>query len=137
MRDPRASKHRGVALGCTDHPRALVIRWQPREVSIRRNVFIFGLEIIAISVAVVEGIKKPMTCDEFVDSLQAFRDDELTLPERIRVQEHLVGCEKCSVYLRRYEQTIKLAKSTASDDAEAAPLPESLVRRIVAARRRS
>jgi Putative zinc-finger len=137
MRDQRASNHRGVALGCTHHPRALVVRWQTRRGIYSKELLIFGLEIIAISVAVVEGIKKPMTCDEFVDSLQAFRDDELTLPERIRAQEHLVGCEKCSVYLRRYEQTIKLAKSSASDDAEAAPLPESLVRRIMAARRRS
>jgi anti-sigma factor RsiW len=78
-----------------------------------------------------------MTCRELVDSLQAFRDDELRLPERIRAQEHLASCDKCSAYLRRYEQTIELAKSTASDSADAAPLPESLVRRIMAARPRS
>jgi anti-sigma factor RsiW len=78
-----------------------------------------------------------MTCEEFVDSLQAFRDNELTLPERIRAREHLAICEECPAYLRRYEQTIKLAKSIASDSADAIPLSESLVRRIVTARRRS
>jgi anti-sigma factor RsiW len=81
--------------------------------------------------------EEPMTCRELVDSLQAFRDNELTLAERIRAREHLASCEKCSAYLRRYEQTIRFAKSTASDSADATPLPESLVRRIVAARRRS
>lgn len=75
-----------------------------------------------------------MTCEEFADSLQAFRDDELKLPERIRAQEHLARCEKCSARLRRYEQTINLAKGIASENADAAPLPESLVRRIMAAR---
>jgi anti-sigma factor RsiW len=79
--------------------------------------------------------ENPMSCKEFVDSLQAFRDDELTSPDRIRAQEHLASCEKCSAYLHRYEQTIQVAKNTASDNADSALLPESLVRRIVAARR--
>lgn len=83
------------------------------------------------------GMKKnSMTCEEFVSSLQAFRDDELTSPHRTRAEEHLTGCEKCSAYLRGYERTIELAKSTASDSADSAPLPEGLVRRIVAARHR-
>jgi anti-sigma factor RsiW len=47
--------------------------------------------------------KNPMTCEEFVDSLQAFLDDELMSPERIRAQEHLSSCDKCFAYLRGYE----------------------------------
>jgi anti-sigma factor RsiW len=84
------------------------------------------------------GIKKNlMTCEEFVDSLAAFRDDELAPADRIRVQEHLAGCGRCSAYLRQYERTIQLAKKTRSDSNLWLPLPENLVRRIMASRRRS
>jgi anti-sigma factor RsiW len=80
--------------------------------------------------------KNPMTCEEFVDSLGAFWDGDLTSPDRIRAQEHLTGCDKCSAYLRGYEQAIELAKKTLSTRVSAA-LPENLVRRIMVARRRS
>jgi anti-sigma factor RsiW len=79
----------------------------------------------------------PMTCEEFVASLQAFRDDELTSPDRIRAQKHLAGCLKCSAYLRGYKRTIELAKSCASGSDYLTALTESLVRKIVAGRRRS
>lgn len=81
-----------------------------------------------------------MTCKEFIDSLAAFRDADLTLPDRIRAQEHLISCKKCSAYLRGYERTIELAKKTrsnSSNSAVSAALPENLVRNIMGARRRS
>jgi predicted anti-sigma-YlaC factor YlaD len=85
----------------------------------------------------VQGMKKnPMTCEEFVDSLAAFRDDEQTLPDRIRAQEHLASCDKCSAYLRGHEWTIELAKKTPSNSAVSAVLPENLARGIAAAQRR-
>src|SRR5258708_33452961 len=76
----------------------------------------------------------PMTCERFVSSLQAFRDDELTSSDRIRAQEHLAACAKCSAYVRGYERTIELAKSSASASDDLTALPESLVRKIVTAR---
>jgi anti-sigma factor RsiW len=79
----------------------------------------------------------PVTCEEFVTSLQAFRDDELTPPDRIRAQEHRAACARCAAYLRGYERTIELARSCASGSDDLSTLPESLVREIVAARRRS
>src|SRR5947209_13071906 len=88
--------------------------------------------------AAFEAMKKNLiTCEEFVDSLPAFLEDELTLPDRIRAQEHLASCDKCSAYLRSYERTIELAKKTASDSRLSPGLPENLVRRIMAAQRRS
>ena len=81
--------------------------------------------------------KNPMTCEEFVISLRAFRDSELTQPDRIRAQEHLTSCDKCSAYLRGYERTIELAKKTLAKRAVSAVLPENLVRRIMARRRSS
>ena len=76
----------------------------------------------------------PMTCEGFVASLQAFRDD---VAGRIRAQEQLAGCLKCSAYLRGYKRTIELAKSSASGSDDLTALTESLVRKIVAGRRRS
>jgi hypothetical protein len=89
------------------------------------------------SLAVQSMKKNPMTCEEFVDSLGAFRDGDLTSPDHIRAQKHLTSCDKCSAYLRGYERTIKLAKKTLSNRAVSAVLPENLVCRIMAARRRS
>jgi hypothetical protein len=37
-----------------------------------------------------------MTCQEFVDSLRALRDKELTPADRICADGHLTGCEKCA-----------------------------------------
>jgi len=76
--------------------------------------------------------KNPMTCQEFVDSLPAYRENELTPAERIRANEHLAGCEKCVAYTRGYERTIELAKADRLGKTE---LPEDLVRKVVAARR--
>ncbi|MBV8175072.1 MAG: zf-HC2 domain-containing protein [Verrucomicrobia bacterium] len=81
--------------------------------------------------------KKAITCEEFVDSLQAFRDDELAPPERIRAQDHLLRCEKCSTYWRGYERAIELAKHAGSENSVSVALPENLVHRIMRARRQS
>jgi predicted anti-sigma-YlaC factor YlaD len=79
--------------------------------------------------------KHPMTCEEFVDSLAAFLEDELTLPDGIRAQKHLSSCDRCSAYLCGYERTVQLAKF-ASESGVSPILPENLVRRIMAVRRR-
>jgi predicted anti-sigma-YlaC factor YlaD len=81
--------------------------------------------------------KNPMTCEEFVDSLAAFLDDELMLQDRVGARKHLTGCDKCSAYLRGYERTIELAKKTRSNSAASTVLPENLVRKIMAALSRS
>src|SRR5258708_26675709 len=76
----------------------------------------------------------PMTCERFVSSLQAFRDDELTSADRIRAQQHLAACSTCCAYVRGYERTIELAKGSASGSDDINALPESLLRKIAAAR---
>ena len=81
--------------------------------------------------------EKPMTCEEFVDSLAAFRDGDMRAADRVRTQEHLASCDKCSAYLHGYERTIELAKRTASVNRLSPGLPDNLVHRIMAARRRS
>ena len=81
--------------------------------------------------------KNPMTCQEFADSLPAYRENELTPAARIRAHEHLAGCKKCAAYTRGYERTIEFAKAASADRLGKTELPEDLVRKIVAALRRS
>ena len=78
----------------------------------------------------------PITCEDFVRALSAFRDDELSRPDDAHGRQHLAACQKCRAYLHDYEITIELAKSIATDSAETDPLPEFLVQRIVSAGRR-
>jgi hypothetical protein len=87
---------------------------------------------------VLEGMNRnPMTCKEFVNSLAAFRDDELGPGDYVPANDHLVSCDACFAYSRKYERTIKLAKESADDINLSLALPEDLVRRIIAARSRS
>ena len=79
--------------------------------------------------------KNRMTCEEFVESLQKLLVDELTPADRVRASKHLAGCHQCSAYLDDYKRTIELAKSAAADAADLTALPESLIRRIVNARK--
>jgi hypothetical protein len=61
--------------------------------------------------ATFEGMKKNrMMCKEFVGSLAAFGDGEMTSPDRVRAEEQLTSGDECSAYLRRYERTIDLAR---------------------------
>jgi predicted anti-sigma-YlaC factor YlaD len=98
-----------------------------------------GNDLICCDIlAPFEGMNKtPMTCREFVDSLGAFLDEELTSPEHIRAQEHLTSCDKCSAYRRDYEWTVELAKKSGCNSAVSSVLPEDLVRKIIAGRHRS
>jgi len=78
-----------------------------------------------------------MTCQEFVENLQAFLDAELDWPERERADAHVSGCGKCAAYLGGYVQTVKLARDVGRGEANPQRISENLVRRILAARRRS
>jgi anti-sigma factor RsiW len=79
-----------------------------------------------------------MTCREFTDFLADYLDGDLALAERSRFDEHLAECPDCLVYLRGYEQTVRLGKALCRDDHDAVDdaVPEELVRAILAARTR-
>jgi anti-sigma factor RsiW len=81
--------------------------------------------------------KKPMTCQEFVDVLPAYRERELSAGERTGAEEHLAGCEQCATYARGYDRTIELAKAASAGPSREEKLPEALVRKILAAHRGS
>ena len=73
-----------------------------------------------------------MTCQQLIDFIARYRDDDLTPDERAAFEQHLAICPSCAAYLKTYEQTILLAKASA-DEPVPADVPESLVKAILAA----
>jgi len=49
-----------------------------------------------------------ITCREVVEILNDYLEGELPDPERIRVQEHLSGCEGCTTILDEFRETVRL-----------------------------
>jgi anti-sigma factor RsiW len=73
-----------------------------------------------------------MTCEQLVDFIGRYRDDELSRDERELFEQHLAGCPSCTAYLKTYEQTILLTRASA-DEPVPADVPESLIKAILAA----
>ena len=79
--------------------------------------------------------KPNITCQELIDFIASYRDNELTPDQRDAFERHLAVCQSCVAYLETYERTIALARA-AGDDPVPDDVPESLVQAILAARRR-
>lgn len=77
-----------------------------------------------------------MTCREFVEFLMQYLSGELSPAERSLFDEHLAECADCVVYLRTYQETIRLEKVAFADPGGPVPddVPDDLVRAILAAR---
>ena len=76
-----------------------------------------------------------MTCREALDFLMAYLDGELTAEQRAAFDEHLSICASCRRYLASYRETVRLERIANLE--EAPPLPDDLVRAIVAAQKKS
>ena len=74
-----------------------------------------------------------ITCQELIDFIDSYRDNELTAQQRSEFERHLSVCPSCVAYLKTYEQTIFIARSAANEQPPE-DVPESLLRAIVAAR---
>jgi anti-sigma factor RsiW len=77
-----------------------------------------------------------ITCQELIDFIASYRDNELTPNQRAEFERHLSVCPSCVAYLETYEQTIALTQA-AGDDPVPEDVPESLVQAILAARKGS
>jgi anti-sigma factor RsiW len=75
-----------------------------------------------------------LTCEQFLDTLGAFVAGELAPAARARCEYHVAACGDCASYRKDYEATMRLTREAAGGDAA---LPDALVERILAARRRS
>ena len=75
-----------------------------------------------------------MTCQQLIDFIGRYRDNELLPHEREAFESHLAVCPSCVAYLTTYEQTVLLAKTSAEQELPA-DVPESLVKAILDAQR--
>jgi len=78
-----------------------------------------------------------LTCEELIDFIAAYLDEELPETTRRRFDEHLSLCQACVDYLDSYRETMR-ATRVAYAEPEAIPedVPEDLVRAVLASRRR-
>jgi anti-sigma factor RsiW len=77
-----------------------------------------------------------MTCRELVDFVLDYESGLLSVEERATFEDHLVRCPCCRVYLDTYRRTIQLGKlAHANDPAAIEPIPDELVRAILASAR--
>ncbi len=73
-----------------------------------------------------------ITCRELIDFLHDYVDGALPAAQRVVFEDHLKICPDCVDYVGEYRRTIRAAAST--KDAGETPLPDALVRAILAAR---
>ncbi len=78
-----------------------------------------------------------MRCQELVDFLMAYLDQELAPDVRRVFEDHIGECPPCLAYLDSYRETVRLGQSLCADpdDSVAGEVPEDLVRGILAARK--
>jgi predicted anti-sigma-YlaC factor YlaD len=77
-----------------------------------------------------------MSCQEVTELLADYLDGQLPLRQRIVFRLHLLMCRDCRRYLGSYAATIRLTRALGANSAvdDCAPVPEELVRAILAAR---
>ena len=77
--------------------------------------------------------KPYITCQELIDFIMGYLDNELPPDQRAEFDRHMAVCPSCVDYLKTYEKTVLLAK-TCADDPVPDDVPESLVQAILNAR---
>jgi anti-sigma factor RsiW len=78
-----------------------------------------------------------ISCRELiVEFLSDYLGGALVAEQRTAFEEHMAACPECVAYLRNYETSVKLGRMACQqDDACCPPIPEGLVRAILAARK--
>lgn len=77
-----------------------------------------------------------ISCREFDEFIVSYLDDTLPARQRMLFQGHLAMCSKCRKYLKRYKQTMNLAKIAYEPvKPDRSDVPDDLVKSIMNARR--
>ena len=80
-------------------------------------------------------ICRELSCREFVEFLNDYVGEELDPERRAVFDRHLAICPDCTAYLDSYRKTARLSfTSLATDVVPDEPIPEALLRAILAAR---
>ena len=80
--------------------------------------------------------KPYITCQQLIDFIGAYLDQDLPGEERTEFDRHLAVCPSCVAYLSTYRKTITLAQMAGSDPVPA-DVPESLIKAILAVRQKA
>ncbi len=79
---------------------------------------------------------RDLACREVIDSLADYLDGTMSRADSHSLALHLELCTECEDYLDAYQQTIRLAKTTSEPPCLDPPLPDALVRTVLAWRNR-
>lgn len=76
-----------------------------------------------------------LSCREAEEFIDRYLDGELRRIQNLKFRLHIAMCVECHDYLRAYKISRSLAKSSLQRDAgEVEPMPEDLVKAILAVR---
>ncbi len=78
-----------------------------------------------------------LTCQQIIDFVMSYLDNELPAEDREIFDAHLEICDDCRNYLASYKATQQMSAELGRADAAAPPIPAELVAAILAARRQS
>ncbi|HYB97496.1 MAG TPA: zf-HC2 domain-containing protein [Vicinamibacterales bacterium] len=79
-----------------------------------------------------------MKCRELADFLMDYVSGELPAENRTHFEFHLSKCKNCHAYLVQYELTIRAGKMACDEMSdELPPIPDELVRAVLAARQKN
>jgi anti-sigma factor RsiW len=57
-----------------------------------------------------------LPCQQLVELVTAYLDDELDTETRARFEQHIARCEGCATYLEQFRQTISMLGTLAVED---------------------
>lgn len=82
--------------------------------------------------------RKLRQCREIIDAIADYLDGAMPADERGTFEMHLSVCPACVAYIESYKQTLALGKDAfeAASSPAAAPIPEDLVKAVLAARKK-
>jgi len=77
-----------------------------------------------------------LTCRDFIEFLEAYRDGMLDAGVAERFRSHMEACPACEAYLATFERTVELVRETCCEGTDDIPsdVPPDLIRAILDAR---
>jgi len=76
-----------------------------------------------------------MTCRDVDKFLADYLDGDMPAAVRLRFTAHLIVCADCRRYIDTYRKTISLGRAALVETETAPPVPDALVRAILASRK--
>ena len=83
----------------------------------------------------------PLTCHDFIDTIDDYVGQTLTPAVRAQFDAHVAACAGCRDYLKTYRDTVQLGKALGGEtqqceDSPTQQMPERIIRSILAARKK-